>query len=100
MFEAYLQRYPLGSFAALAKAKIKSFKPKQVAVARPPKASPQIDATPAVGVYPKRYKPGETFRDCADCPEMVVIPSGTFRMGDLSGAGDADEKPVHDVRIG
>jgi formylglycine-generating enzyme required for sulfatase activity len=24
---------------------------------------------------------GETFRDCADCPEMVVIPPGRFQMG-------------------
>ena len=32
-------------------------------------------------------------------PEMVPIPGGSFRMGDLSGAGDADEKPVHSVRI-
>ncbi len=29
----------------------------------------------------ERLKPGETFRDCADCPEMVVIPAGTFTMG-------------------
>ena len=26
-------------------------------------------------------KPGQTFRDCLDCPEMVVIPAGSFRMG-------------------
>ncbi len=26
-------------------------------------------------------KPGETFRDCPDCPEMVVIPAGSFMMG-------------------
>ncbi len=26
-------------------------------------------------------KPGETFRDCPECPEMVVIPAGTFTMG-------------------
>ena len=31
--------------------------------------------------------------------EMVSIPSGTFRMGDLSGEGDDDEKPVHSVTI-
>jgi len=47
--------------------------------------------------------PGDTFKDCAYCPEMVVIPSGRFRMGDLHGdfKGEeyADEKPVHDVRI-
>ena len=28
-----------------------------------------------------RLKPGETFKDCDDCPEMVVIPRGTFKMG-------------------
>ncbi len=42
---------------------------------------------------------GILFRDCADCPEMVVIPAGRFRMGDLDGGGGADEKPVHEVRI-
>ncbi|HEX9707275.1 MAG TPA: formylglycine-generating enzyme family protein [Steroidobacteraceae bacterium] len=26
-------------------------------------------------------EPGSTFRDCDDCPEMVVIPAGTFVMG-------------------
>jgi len=25
--------------------------------------------------------PGATFRDCPDCPEMVVVPSGSFMMG-------------------
>jgi formylglycine-generating enzyme required for sulfatase activity len=24
---------------------------------------------------------GETFRECADCPEMVVVPAGAFTMG-------------------
>ncbi|MDP6262435.1 MAG: SUMF1/EgtB/PvdO family nonheme iron enzyme [Rhodospirillales bacterium] len=50
----------------------------------------------AVGVF---FKPGDTFKDCADCPEMVVIPAGSFRMGDLNGGGDSDEKPVHWVTI-
>ena len=31
--------------------------------------------------------------------EMVSIPGGTFRMGDLSGEGDDDEKPVHSVTV-
>ncbi|MEZ5890508.1 MAG: formylglycine-generating enzyme family protein [Xanthobacteraceae bacterium] len=29
----------------------------------------------------QKYKPGETFKDCAECPEMVVIPAGSFMMG-------------------
>ena len=31
--------------------------------------------------------------------EMVSIPGGTFRMGDLSGDGDDDELPVHTVTV-
>ena len=31
--------------------------------------------------------------------EMVSIPGGTFRMGDLSGEGDDDELPVHSVTV-
>lgn len=26
---------------------------------------------------------GDRFKDCADCPEMVVVPAGTFTMGSL-----------------
>ena len=47
----------------------------------------------------ERLRAGRVFRDCADCPEMVVIPAGRFRMGDLNGGGSRDEEPVHEVRI-
>src|SRR5688572_6922854 len=26
-------------------------------------------------------KPGEVFKECRNCPEMVVVPAGTFMMG-------------------
>ncbi len=32
-------------------------------------------------------------------PEMVSIPAGSFRMGDIQGGGASDEKPVHEVYI-
>jgi formylglycine-generating enzyme required for sulfatase activity len=32
-------------------------------------------------------------------PKMVRIPAGSFRMGDIQGGGDYDEKPVHRVSI-
>ncbi len=33
-------------------------------------------------------------------PEMISIPAGSFRMGDIQGAGYySDEKPVHEVYI-
>ncbi len=46
-------------------------------------------------------KPGETFRDCPECPEMVVIPAGNFTMGSPAnepGRYD-DEGPRHRVTI-
>ena len=41
------------------------------------------------------------FRDCAKCPQMVVVPSGSFTMGSLSGeeGRSNDESPQHVVRI-
>ena len=42
-------------------------------------------------------RPGDTFRDCPGCPEMVVVPAGRFRMGSTSGYDD--ERPVHEVTI-
>ena len=33
----------------------------------------------------QRLAPGTVFRDCADCPEMVVIPPGTLSVHSLGG---------------
>ena len=44
---------------------------------------------------------GDVFRDCADCPAMVVVPSGSFMMGSPpseEGRYD-DEGPVHRVSV-
>jgi formylglycine-generating enzyme required for sulfatase activity len=50
-------------------------------------------SSPTSGVVPE---PGEIFRDCADCPEMVVVPAGEFNMG----SGETSyEKPEHKVVI-
>jgi len=68
-------------------------------VVTPPKPKTKPTIKPAVGVYPSKYKPGDTFKDCEECPEMVVVPAGSFRMGDLSGDGHDMEKPVHRVTI-
>jgi formylglycine-generating enzyme required for sulfatase activity len=75
-YEAFLNAHTSSSFAAQARQKL------EAARARQPK-----------------YTVGDTFRDCAECPEMVVLPAGNFEMGDLHGDGDKDEKPVRTVRI-
>lgn len=45
----------------------------------------------------EEMRPGKAFRDCPDCPEMVVIPEGSFEMG--SNSDDRDERPAHLVTI-
>ena len=44
---------------------------------------------------------GERFRDCDVCPEMVVVPAGTFLMGAPESERDSDsgELPVHAVTV-
>jgi formylglycine-generating enzyme required for sulfatase activity len=45
--------------------------------------------------------PGAVFRDCAECPEMVVVPPGRFEMGSPAWEAGryADEGPVREVHI-
>ena len=41
---------------------------------------PRIHVWSAVGVF-SSLKPGNVFKDCDVCPEMVVVPAGNFMMG-------------------
>ena len=45
--------------------------------------------------------PGRRFRDCAQCPEVVVVSAGSYMMGSPEGeeGRDSDEGPVHRVTI-
>lgn len=47
--------------------------------------------------------PGTVFKDCEDCPEMVVIPAGSFFMGspknEPSRSRGGEEEPVNRVKI-
>ena len=59
------------------------------------------------GMFPVRpligqaTQTGHRFRDCPSCPEMVVVPAGSYEMGSpISEAGRFDrEGPVHRVTI-
>ena len=110
--ETFVRRHGASPEADYARARIDSLK-QQVAVATPPKApqpepSPKFGgpcgatATVAGGVAARVgnetlcLKPKDTFKDCPECPEMVVVPAGEFVMG----SNDYDnEKPIHKVSI-
>ena len=46
-------------------------------------------------------KPGRVFKDCEMCPEMVVVPAGSFTMGSPASEEGREhyEGPQHRVRI-
>jgi len=99
-FEIFARSYPNSPFAPFARARLEELRAGQVAAVRPaPVPAAPSPVQPAVGVYPRTFKPGDTFKDCPDCPEMVVVPAGAFDMGDLDGSGQSHEKPVHRVTI-
>ena len=95
-FEAYLAQFPNGVFLALAQNRLTALR--QPAGAAPASAGPRVGGAgspapasrvsgataPAFGTASAgdvRRRPGEVFRDCAECPEMVVLPGGRLALG-------------------
>src|SRR3974390_1314964 len=49
----------------------------------------------------RALKPKDQFKECNDCPEMIVVPEGEFTMGspeDEEGHTE-DESPQHRVQF-
>lgn len=123
-YEAYLQAYPNGRFAGLARARIERLRaaaPKAATPAERPQPAPaakkgaeHAPAPPAAKAAPERVpaapaaaaptKPAAAgaiglseVRDCPACPVLVALPGGAFTMG--SNSDDPSEKPAHHVTL-
>ncbi|MFZ2508369.1 MAG: SUMF1/EgtB/PvdO family nonheme iron enzyme, partial [Steroidobacteraceae bacterium] len=46
-----------------------------------------LAAVPVLQAADVARSAGAAFRDCNDCPEMVVIPAGSFVMGETGEGG-------------
>jgi hypothetical protein len=88
--QAYLAQFPKGLFATLAAIRIRALGGAGAATSQ--------QATPQAPPIAQRQNiaPGQIIKDCADCPEMVVIPAGSFEMGSNESA---NEQPVHLVNV-
>jgi formylglycine-generating enzyme required for sulfatase activity len=66
-----------------------------------PPPAPLRPDTPLTAAQERGLKPKDTFRECENCPEMVVVPAGAFTMGspDSESQRDSDEGPQHTVTI-
>ena len=76
--------------------------PKAAGKTSPGAAAPSPAAVDAGRRAREDKRPGRVFRDCSACPEMVVVPAGSYMMGSPGsedGRTDAEE-PVHRVTIG
>jgi formylglycine-generating enzyme required for sulfatase activity/uncharacterized caspase-like protein len=82
------------------------------AVTPPAQAPIPPAAIPAVGIFPaprmaaplsaseeRALKPHDSFTECAQCPEMIVVPPGSFTMGSPPGEAGraANEGPENRV---
>jgi formylglycine-generating enzyme required for sulfatase activity len=92
-FKAYLQQYPNGKFAALAKNRLKTLEA----------AKSTTNPSPT---NPTSTNPSSTNSSSSSLPrtrtnqagiEFMLIPAGSFMMGSTNGADN--EKPVHQVTI-
>jgi formylglycine-generating enzyme required for sulfatase activity len=69
--------------------------PPPIASAPAPKPTPSPPTTTPSAPVRSDAKPGDSFRDCQGCGEMVVVPAGAFDMG----SSTEYENPAHRVTI-
>lgn len=108
-YDAYLARYANGKFVELANAAIKKIKIDTALKEENSEWKAIQDSEDATTIqkfmdkYPKganiaagklrlatihkietEYKPGQSFKGCSTCPEMVILPPGSFMMGEAN----------------
>jgi formylglycine-generating enzyme required for sulfatase activity len=107
VLEAFRERYGRydSFYDSLARDRIAALqKPKLTLATPPPPLALFADRKPAplTAAEERGLKPKDSFKECAECPEMVVVPAGSFTMGSppVEEGRHNDEGPQHRVTIG
>ncbi|TCP43303.1 SUMF1/EgtB/PvdO family nonheme iron enzyme [Rhodovulum marinum] len=92
-YRAYLDAFPRGIFAEVARARLGQFETAALVPDRgtaPPEAPAEVEAPPVETAPP----PAGPTRDCAACPELVALPGGETVLGATEAGAPAAEKPA------
>ena len=77
-YKTFISQFPNSAFVPFAKGRLETIERHQkvAMVLRAP-----VSADDKLGIYPAGLTPGQSFRHCPTCPEMVPLPTGRFTMG-------------------
>jgi formylglycine-generating enzyme required for sulfatase activity len=119
VLEEFIRRYGDTFYGTLAREKLDALKKAgQVAVVKPPDTPPRPAdpcgagavsvslaaraATPLCAAEERSLKPKDIFKECEKCPEMAVVPAGSFTMGSPANEPESypSQGPQHQVTIG
>jgi formylglycine-generating enzyme required for sulfatase activity len=84
----------LSSFIALASAASTGVNAQRGLIVSPPPDRPSSRAETVAAQKESTPDPGEILRDCSDCPELVVVPSGDFVMGSSETPYEKPERTI------
>src|SRR5262249_42214353 len=117
ILEEFIRQFGATPYGAMARARLEELKKRQVAAVAPPVA-PAVPAAPCRETAPTvaltgrlncplssaeeaSLTPKGSFRECDKCPEMVVVPAGSFMMGSPRNEDGhtKDEEPQHPVTL-
>jgi formylglycine-generating enzyme required for sulfatase activity/uncharacterized caspase-like protein len=117
VLEDFIRRFGNSFYSALARERLESLRKKEsLAVISPPSLTQTPDAScgsaslasvnsraprPLSASEECSLKPKDVFKECDQCPEMVVVPAKSFVMGSPSNDSSRynDEEPQHSVNI-
>jgi formylglycine-generating enzyme required for sulfatase activity len=112
VLEDFVRQFSATPYGSMARARLEELK--RVAAVAPPVAPARpCSTTPITVSWPSRMpqplsaaeecalKPKDAFKECDKCPEMVVLPAGSFTMGSPASEAErsSNEGPQHSVTI-